>query len=175
MQHAGLRLLGVFLKTHGIKGHLVLKLYDFIDEKIEEGEPVFVSIDGIPVPFFISEFLIKTDETAIIKFDETDDENQAQTFTGCNVYSELKSGGRGELPEKGGEIDLSGFRVVDGKYGDTGILKEIVELPENPVMIIDYKGSEILVPFHKDIVRLIDYENRLIEISAPDGLLELYL
>ncbi len=65
--------------------------------------------------------------------------------------------------------------MVDGKYGDTGILKEIVELPENPVMIIDYKGSEILVPFHKDIVRLIDYENRLIEISAPDGLLELYL
>lgn len=175
MQHAGLRLLGVFLKTHGIKGHLVLKLHSFIDEEIEEGEPVFVNIDGIPVPFFISEFRIMTDETAVIKFDETEDEKQAQAFTGCSVYSELKSGERSELPDTGSDTDLGGFRVVDEKYGDTGILKEIVELPENPVMMIDNKGSEILVPFHKDIVKLIDYENRLIEISAPDGLLELYM
>lgn len=175
MQHAGLRLLGIFLKTHGIKGYLVLKLYNFIDEEIDEGEPVFVNIDGIPVPFFISEFRIMTDETAVIKFDETDDEKQAQAFIGCSVYSELKNGERAELPETGGDKELIGFRVVDEKYGDTGILKEIVELPENPVMMIDNKGSEILVPFHKDIVKLIDYENRLIEISAPDGLLELYL
>ena len=169
-----LKLLGVFLKTHGIEGHLVLKLSFFTEEEPEEGEPVFVRIDGIPVPFFISEFRFIDDYTAIVKFDETHTSEQASEFVNCSVFSEKHKFKEIRQGDDDGYEKLTGFRVVDESFGESGILKEIIEFPENPVMRIDNDGTEILVPFHNDIVKNIDHKSRVIYISAPDGLFDLY-
>jgi 16S rRNA processing protein RimM len=170
-----LKLLGVFLKTHGVEGQLILKLFFFAEEELEKGEPVFVEIDGIPVPFFISDFRFLSDHTALVKLDEKDSSEEASEFVNCRVFVER------EMPFLPEEADdqkydrLRGFRVVDDKSGDTGTLQEIVIYPENPVMRIDRGGSEILVPFHDDIVRKIDYESCIITISAPEGLIDLFM
>ncbi len=169
-----LQLLGVFLKTHGIGGHLVLKLPFYTEEEPEEGEPVFVRIDGIPVPFFISEFRFIDDYTALVKFDETHTSEQASEFVNCTVFSEKHKFKKIRQKEDEGYEKLTGFRVVDENFGYSGILREIIEAPENPVMIIDRDGTEILVPFHQDIVKMIDHNRRVINISAPDGLFDLY-
>ncbi len=170
-----LKLLGVFLKTHGIGGHLVLKLSFFTEEELEEGEPVFIVIDGIPVPFFISEFRYTDDYTALVKFDETHTSEEASEFVNCSVYSEKHKFKETRQQDNGGYDKFKGFRVVDEYFGESGILQEIIEFPENPVMRIDNDGAEILVPFHDEIVKYIDHNSRVIFISAPDGLFDLYL
>ncbi len=167
-------LLGLILKTHGIEGHLVLKLYVLPENELQENEPVFIEIDGIPVPFFIKEFRILSDDTALLQPDEAYTPIPVKDLVNCRVY--IKK--RRTIPEGPGtdinHDDLKGFRVVDERHGDSGVLSEIVEYSENILMVIDFDGREILVPFHEDIVRYIDFENRIIEILAPEGLLDLY-
>jgi 16S rRNA processing protein RimM len=168
-------LLGVFLKTHGIEGNMIVKLSLITEDELTEGEPVFVEIDGIPVPFFVSSFRFISGDAAILKLDEIDTSDEASGFVNRRILIEAKEpDDKNDLDDKGYN-KLKGFRVVDEKFGESGILQEIFEIPENPVMRIDLEGRELLVPFHSKIVRNIDYEARLIEISAPEGLLDLYL
>jgi 16S rRNA processing protein RimM len=176
MQHAeNLKLLGVFLKTHGKDGNLILKIFYFKDDEIGTGEPVFVEIDGIPVPFFVSEFRFLSDYTAVMKLEEVDDPLMASEFVNCRIF-QVNQGTKGIDEEKSKEYDrLKGFRVFDIKYGDTGILQEIVEFSGNTVMRIDHRGKEVLVPFHDNIIKDIDYKSSIVKISAPEGLLDLYL
>jgi len=47
--------IGVFTRTHGAQGDLVLRLLAFDAEDLPEMEWVFVEIDGLPVPFFVRE------------------------------------------------------------------------------------------------------------------------
>ncbi len=175
MQNAGdFKLLGEFIKTHGISGHLVLKLSFFAEEELKEGDTVFVEVDGIPVPFFIGEFRFLGDFTALVRFDDTETAQQAEILTGCSVY--CSPGYATEEAEKEeGYGDITGFRVLDREKGYSGILQEVIEYPDNPVMRLDHDGAEILIPFHDDIVLNIDHSLRVIEISAPEGLLDLYL
>ena len=170
-----LKLLGVFLKTHGVGGQLVLKLFFFTEEELEKGEPVFVEIDEIPVPFYISDFRFLSDYTAIVKLDEKDSSEESSEFVNCRVFIERDISPGPEGVEGGKYDNLRGFRVVDDKSGDTGILQEVIIYPENPVMRIDRDGREILVPFHDDIVRKIDYDSCMITISAPEGLIDLFM
>jgi 16S rRNA processing protein RimM len=176
MHHAeNLKLLGVILKSYGVEGKLVLKLAFFSEEELVEGEPVFVEIDGIPVPFFISDFQYSSDNSAILALDEINTSPQASSFINCRVFIGKQK--PGEILEDNNERSdqLKGFRVIDKRTGNTGILKQIIEFPDNPVMALDHEGTEVLIPFHKDIIRKIDHQTGVIEIIAPDGLFDLYL
>lgn len=176
MQHAeDLILFGLFLKTHGIGGHLVLKLFFLPENEPEENEPVFVEVDGLPVPFFIKEFRVISDDTAFVLLDEVDSSTEASAFINCRVFTDRQKPGEDENNSGVNYEMLEGFRIIDEKYGDSGILREVSEFSENTVMIVDFNGREILIPFHEDIIRNIDYERRIIEIAAPQGLLDLYL
>jgi 16S rRNA processing protein RimM len=167
-------LFGLILKTHGIEGHLVLKLYVLPENELKENEPVFIEIDGIPVPFFIREFRILSEESALLLIDGEYIPVPLTDLINCPVF--VKRNLIGEPRQKDVNYeDLKGFRVVDERHGDQGIVREIVEYSENTLMIVDFEDREILIPFHEDIITYIDFENRLIEILAPEGLLDINL
>jgi 16S rRNA processing protein RimM len=170
-----LKMLGVFLKTHGVDGQLVLKLDYFTEDELAKGEPVFVEIDGIPVPFFTSNFRYISDDTALISLDEINTSTKASGFVNFRVYTEKHRMVEHREEPSVRSDELTGFRVIDKVHGNSGILQEIIEYPDNPVMRLDLDGREILVPFHESIVRNINYDARVIEISAPDGLFDLYI
>ncbi len=168
-------LFGLLLKTHGVEGQLVLKLDIFSEDELEKKEPVFIEIDGIPVPFFIKDFRFISDDAAIIRLVEVDSSTQASEFINCRVFIPWKEVAE---QEPGGNInyeDLKGFRIIDQQHGDAGILQEVVDYSENTLMVIDFNDRELLVPFHENIIRSIDFDKGIIEISAPEGLFDLYL
>ncbi|MGF1583718.1 MAG: ribosome maturation factor RimM [Bacteroidales bacterium] len=176
MSNAGdLKFLGVILKTHGVDGQLVLKLEYFTEDELIKGEPVFVEIDGIPVPFFTDSFRYLSDDTALLGLDEVTSSTMASGFINCRVYSEKHKMMEHSEDDPVRSDELRGFRVIDEVHGNSGILQEIIEYPDNPVMRLDLDGREILVPFHESIVKNINYDTRVIEISAPDGLFDLYI
>jgi 16S rRNA processing protein RimM len=167
-------LFGLILKTHGIEGHLVLKLYVLPENELKENEPVFIEIDGIPVPFFIREFRILSEESALLLTDSEYTPVPVTDLINCPVF--LKRHLIAEPREKAvNNEDMKGFRVVDERHGDQGIVREIVEYSGNTLMVVDFEDREILIPFHEDIISFIDFENRLIEILAPEGLLDINL
>jgi 16S rRNA processing protein RimM len=165
-------LLGLVLKTHGIDGQMVIRLDLLPEEELENNEPVFIEIDGIPVPFFIRGFRYLTDDGAIIHLDEVNSSEEASAFVNCRVFIHKSV----VAAKTGNEYDaLEGFRIIDENHGDAGVLLSLEESTENMLIIADFNGREVLIPFHENIIRSIDYDNRIIHISAPEGLLDLYL
>ncbi len=167
-----LKLLGVILKTHGYSGTIVMSLSFFPGNEIKEKDPVFVEIDGLPVPFFIEYFEAKSEETAFIKFDDTHTSDKASGFLNCKVFieslgNEKNSNSNFSLQE------MEGYRVTDQISGHSGIIKGIIDLKEHSLMQVESGGREVLVPLHEDLIVSIDPQKKIMVIDAPEGLFDL--
>ena len=76
--------IGVFGKTHGIKGEINIELNTDFD--LEDTQYIIVDIDGIFVPFFIDDYRYKTDTTALILFEDITTEEGIRPFFGKTAY-----------------------------------------------------------------------------------------
>ena len=178
MKQIQLKQVGSFTKTHGVHGHLVLNINesvtdDLLDKGINEKEAVFVEIDGIPVPFFISENGIRelNPKSLLLALDEIDN-NKAKLLITCKVYintfylSEIETG---KLFDP---LDLIGFLVKDKNLGDIGIVNDYFDLKENPLLSIDRNGQELLLPLYADFIIVIETDKNIIETNLPEGYIE---
>ncbi|PLX05154.1 MAG: 16S rRNA processing protein RimM [Marinilabiliales bacterium] len=163
--------LGILIKPHGIKGEFLLKTEIDNPEIIEEMELVFLETEGFQVPFFIDhDFLrITKDNQVIIKFDEINDEISAKEFQGSNVLIEANFIEKEEISHP----DIQGYTIIDEKIGQIGTVKELILLPNNPVLAVDYQNNEVLIPMAEEIIIHIDNANQVITSRIPDGLLEI--
>src|SRR5690606_22352548 len=83
--------LGTLAKTHGIRGQLILKLNHFTFEDILLMETVFLEIEGLPVPFFVSEYIERSGDTIILAFDDIETESKAKELIGLTVFIPARS------------------------------------------------------------------------------------
>ena len=62
--------------------------------------------------------------------------------------------------------------MVQTKDGlELGLVKDVINLPGQDVLAVEYQGREILIPFVKAIVPIVDIANRKITVTPPEGLL----
>jgi len=71
--------------------------------------------------------------------------------------------------------EVKGFRVVDDQYGDIGVIDSIIEYPAQPLFQIMNGTTEILIPVIDQVIKEVDRDNKTIYISAPNGLIDLYM
>jgi 16S rRNA processing protein RimM len=71
--------------------------------------------------------------------------------------------------------EIEGFAVIDAVKGPIGKVIEVVDLTNNPLISIDFEGIEILIPKQAQFIQRVDRETQTIYISAPEGLLDMYL
>ena len=63
--------------------------------------------------------------------------------------------------------------IVSTETGEVlGPVTDVINLPGQDVLAVDYNGREVLVPFVKAIVPTVDVKNRKIIIVPPVGLLD---
>jgi 16S rRNA processing protein RimM len=55
---------------------------------------------------------------------------------------------------------------------EIGLVTDVVNLPGQDVLAVDYNGREVLIPFVKAIVPIVDIKNRKITVVPPAGLLD---
>mgnify|MGYP000648357563 FL=1 len=55
---------------------------------------------------------------------------------------------------------------------DIGLVTDVINLPGQDVLAVDYNGREVLIPFVKAIVPTVDVKNRKITVVPPAGLLD---
>ena len=89
--------IGVFGKTHGIKGEINLELN--IDFDLENTPYIIVDIDGIFVPFFIEDYRYKSDTMALVLFEDINTEEQVRPFFGKKAYVKKEALGDSENDE----------------------------------------------------------------------------
>ena len=164
--------LGRVTKPWGTKGQMVLFLDVDTPEDYAALDSAFVEIKGGLVPHFFHVDQLNGNR-AVVTFEElTPDE--AQALAGHELYLPLDL-----LPKLDGNRfyfhEVVGFRVVDSQHGDIGVLQQVIEYPAQPLFQIMKNGTEILVPVIDQVIDKVDRTLKTIFITAPNGLIELYL
>ena len=166
--------LGHIAKLHGYKGGVSLFLDVTNHEDYRGLDLIFIDINNHLTPFFIESMSLKNNGFATLTLEGVKDEVSAKKLMRKGVYLPAEI-----LPELGGvnfyDHEVVGFKVIDEKHGDIGIMEQVIDLKVNPLLQIDKDGTEVLVPLIEGVVKKVDRKKKELHILAPDGLIELYL
>tara|TARA_R110002072_G_scaffold31648_1_gene97387 strand:- start:124 stop:639 length:516 start_codon:yes stop_codon:yes gene_type:complete len=167
-----LKAVGTITRSHGLKGAFKVNIHSAGILPIEKDEPVFIQLQGGPVPFFVEECSAASHDVWLMKLEEVDSLEAADKFVEKEMLIE-EANFIGIKTEATNE--LVGFRVEDFEKGDIGLVSGILETAQHPVLEIELGDKLILVPWVDAIVKEIDEDAKTIKIEAPDGLIDLYL
>ena len=164
--------LGKVTKPWGVKGQLVLFLDVDSPEDYLDLDSAFVEVKGQLVPHFFHIDSLNGNK-AVATFEELTPE-QANALVGHDLYLPLSL-----LPKLTGNQfyfhEVVGFRVVDSVHGDIGTIAQVIDYPAQPLFQVMKNGTEVLIPVIDQVIDRVDRELKTIFITAPNGLIELYL
>jgi 16S rRNA processing protein RimM len=163
--------IGFFRKTHGVRGELVLEFEEQYEYSVEEAERFFVEIEGLLVPFFISDegLRFRSAKSVIVKFDWVDTETYAKRLVGQTAW--LYKSEVVDMPEES-SASFENFLLLDKNIGVIGKIEAIEDYSGNIVLTVSYQGGEVLIPFHEEMLVEINEEQKTMILDLPDGILE---
>lgn len=169
--------LGFTQKIIGHQGELAFKL-DVDSPSSYEGIPsVLIQIqkkDKTLVPFFLESATLQNNGNLRCKIEGIDDQAAAKSLVGKSLYLPLEV-----LPKLTGNKfyfhEVIGFNVIDQEKGNLGQIDKVLEYPKSNLLSILKEEKEILIPISDDTILTVDREKEEIQISAPEGLIDLYL
>ena len=150
--------LGRIQRKKGLRGSMVIGLYQVVPQIIAP-KTLFIQMGHTLVPYAI-ESLFLQHLKAIIKLQGIDDSKAVHALIGRCAFVT-----RDTLPQvffqKSRLAQLIGYQAMDINKGKLGTVKSVDYLPQQHVLIIDYQGKELLIPYHEDIVLNIVHAQRL--------------
>jgi 16S rRNA processing protein RimM len=166
--------LGSIARLHSFKGEVSIFLDVVEPQDFNELESVFVEFDNKLIPFFIDDIKIRNKGFAVVKFDGIDTEKKALMLLKCPLYLPLEM-----LPEREDDgyydFEIKNFKVIDSNHGDIGTVNHVLDIKVNPLIEIQCGEIEILLPKMDQFIDEIDWDEKTMYVTAPDGLLEMYL
>lgn len=157
---------------HGNFGAVVLIVYDQFPEELDELDFLFIDIDNGLVPFAINQLKFRNQTSVIIELEEIGTPASAELLLDRDVYFENSL--FVEQPADSGFFSFAGFSLFDGGKL-LGEIEEVIPYPDNPVFQLTIEKKEILIPASSDLVQEIDEKEKIIRMTLPDGLLDLFL
>ena len=153
-------------KPHGIGGEVTLRFTDDVFDRVD-ADYLVLMVDGILVPFFIEEYRFRSDELALVKFEDIDTMDRAAELTGCDVF----------FPRHLADIDndvltwsqIVGYDIVDVESGK--VIGRIESVDESTINVLLELADGTLIPAADEFIADIDHEARLLVMRLPDGLL----
>ncbi|MBA4241368.1 MAG: hypothetical protein C0448_11620 [Sphingobacteriaceae bacterium] len=163
--------IGYISKTHGLKGHVILRLNELINIDEEGIKSIFLDINGSQVPYFIEE--CRPNNTGyIIKLETIDTVDTSKKLIGKKAFALTDF----ILENDESLNEFIGYAIIDTKLGNIGNISEVDEKTDNAIVkVIHPSGVEIILPFNDDFIVEIDDDLKTIEFNAPEGLIEMYL
>lgn len=159
--------IGILGRTHGVKGELNFQFTDDVFDRVD-ADYLLLKLDGILVPFFIDEYRFRSNSTALILFSDIDSSEKSQKLVGREVFFpySLCDVAKKDTFEF---TDLIGFSI-DGVGKITGI----DDYTENILFEVeDNNGKQILIPAVDELVEDVDYDNKVLKMNLPQGLVNL--
>lgn len=163
--------IGKLTKPHGIKGEISFAFENYVFDRVD-CPYLICNMDGILVPFFIEEYRFKGKETALILFEDIDNEDKAQRLAGLDVYFPRKY----YEEEEGNDIEYSwnffiGFSVIDKTHGTLGKIEEVDEKTINTLFLIKNGTEELIIPATEVFIEKIDAKKKILHLNLPEGLI----
>ena len=164
--------LGKIVKKYSFKGEIVLKLDTDEPDIYENLDAVFLDLGGKLLPFFIEESLLQKGNQLRIRFEDVNNETEANAILKTDVYLPLNL-----LPKLTGDQfyfhEIIGFILEDINYGKVGKIISINDKTSQDLFVIEKDGHEILIPMIDDFIRKIDRKNKKVIVETPEGLIEM--
>lgn len=166
--------LGKIAKKFSFKGEVLVYLDTDEPELYENMESVFVEINNNLVPFFILNSSLHKGDFLRVRFEDVDNEDEADAIMNKAVYLPLTA-----LPKLEGDKfyfhEVIGFTAEDLRLGDVGIIVSINDNTAQPLFEIKKGEIEILIPMIDDFIVKVDRDNKKIIFDTPQGLIDLYI
>jgi 16S rRNA processing protein RimM len=165
--------LGTLTKPFGLKGGLCAFFDTDNPENYLNLPAVFLDIDGEKIPYTIESIICRGNNQFILQFEGVG-VNEARDFVGTELYLPLSD--LPKLPDNRFYFhEVIGFTVTDAAKGDIGTCREFLEVSNNPIMVVDHDGTDILIPANHQFIARVDRDNKTLHINAPEGLIDVYL
>jgi len=161
--------IGVINKPHGVKGEVSFTFTDDIFDHVD-CDYLILLMDGILVPFFMEEYRFRSDNVALVKFEDIDTAEQARKFTNVEVYFPKKF--MDEQEDVTSWNFFIGFRVEDVHHGYLGEITDVDDTTINVLFSIEKDGEELLLPAHEEFIIDLDRKKKVMKVDVPDGLIE---
>ena len=155
-------------KAHGVKGEVSFNFDDDIFDRVD-AEYLILAVDGILVPFFMEEYRFRSDNTALVKFEDIDTQDRARELTNCDVYF-LRNMADNDNEELTYNF-LVGFDIIDNQTSKS--IGTIASIDDNTMNILFELEDGRLIPASEELITNIDKDNRTITIALPEGILDL--
>lgn len=169
--------LGYVQKTIGNKGELAFALDVDSPSSYLNLEHVFVQVQKNSqelVPFFILQSTLLNTGNLRCKIDGIDNVIESKELVGKSLYLPLSN-----LPAlKANQFyfhEIIGFEVLDLEKGKIGTVDKVLEYPQSNLLSVLFKESEILIPITDDSIVNVDRDNKILQVKASPGLIDLYL
>ena len=166
--------LGKIAKKFSFKGEVLVYLDTDEPELYENLESMFVECGKHLVPFFIENSSLHKNDFLRVRFEDVNNEEEADALLGNHVYLPLKM-----LPKLSGNKfyfhEVIGFEVEDKRLGFVGEIQSINDSSAQPLFEVLNDGVEILIPMIDHFLVKIDRENKKVIMDLPEGLIEMYL
>ena len=171
-------IVGLITSPQGINGEVKVKsLSDFEERFTKPGKRWIQKDKDDPRELQLTHGFKKPGkESFIITFKEINNRNQAESLKGHKVLVKVDS-----IPELSKEefhlTELVNLKVKISENNKLKIIGKVINLEneKNNLLVIQLlkKNKEVLIPFVKEIVPVVDIKKNFIIITPPPGLLEL--
>lgn len=162
-----MRKIAQVLKSNGVDGELLVGFLDFAPEDIEMEEPVFIEMDGLPVPYFFESFTRRGNTRALVRLTGVRNLQDADELSGRAIFLEGEE-------DDAEEEDFTGWDLEDQDGQKVGVVVGYEDIPGNPCLVVETpEGQQALVPLREELLLDVDAERCVVRMEIPTGLLSL--
>ena len=165
--------IGHYNKPHGVNGEISATL-DIDTSLLKDFKCLVSDIDGIFVPFFITDLRSKNVSTALLTIDGIQDEHDAALLVNKEIFVLKDEYEQLSADEETDEFPLDyfiGFRLFDSRE-EVGIIIDVDDTTENVLFVVERADeSHVRIPAVDDLVKEIHENEKKIVMNLPEGLL----
>lgn len=156
------------LKSNGTEGEVLIGLKDLSAGEINTKEPVFISHDGLPVPYFIEKITPRGTGKALVRLTGVTTLDESEELCGRPVMA--RASDYPDLEEEESLEDLLGWTVLDQKGIKVGEVCAIEDIPGNPCIEVRTKKGQYLLPLNEELILSVNPDSGVLQMKVPDGL-----
>jgi 16S rRNA processing protein RimM len=163
--------LGYVSRTHGIKGHVIIKMD--VDDPNRYNNMDVVYLGDSKIRYEIEKAEVRGD-SAFVLFKGHYTLSSVEDLVGNTAFLPL-----GDLPELDDRSlylhEAVDMEVVDQHLGSLGRVVKVYDLPHQPVAAVMINSKEVLIPLLRDFILKVDRAAQIIHMDLPEGLIGVYL
>jgi len=165
-------LLGKTLKSHGTSGQLRLLVENKLKGYFIPNEFIFLDLNGSKVPYKIND--VSEEVHFVLTLEDVDSKEISDSLTNKEIWIPIeKIKARHQHAPKNLKDEWSDYFILDQATLHTMPVLRTEEFPQQLMAVIEWKGKELYIPLHEQLISSIDKKEKIIYMMIPEGLLEL--